>query len=322
MRALVTGAGGFVGPYLVRLLLLEGYQVFAGLHKEPFITNGFTGEGADAGKFHPLVLDMGSQDSVDEALSRARPDEVYHLAVSAKTSGVAPERYYQVNFQGTFYLLEAVAKIRPQAKVLYVGSANCYGVVRPGDLPVREDHSLTPNNHYAASKAAGESLACAYAAEGLHIVRARPFNHTGPRQSTDYVSSRLAREVALIALGMKEPVLEAGNLDSARDFTDVRDVVSAYRLLLKKGGGGQAYNVCSQESLVVRDIIDMLLEFGKVKAAVRSPPSLERKVDIPVLVGSREKIFRDTGWEPRINFGRTLQELLAFWLREAELNRL
>lgn len=318
MRALVTGAGGFVGPYLVRFLLFRGYEVFGAFHKKDWESGKSKdnfGNDPGPGSFHPVFLDVTDVDSVRNVLERARPDEIYHLAAVSVTTGISPEVYYRVNFQGTFHLFRAGKEIVPEARVLYVGTANAYGVVKAEDLPVKEDRPLCPNNHYAASKAAAENLACAYAAEGLRVVRARPFNHTGPGQTTDFVCSRLAREIAAIALGRKEPVVVAGNLDSARDFTDVRDVVEAYWLLLQKGRIGEVYNVCSQKAYTVKEIIEILMKKAGTVAVVDSSSALRRKSDIPVLLGSREKISRETGWKPKIAFEETLNDVLDYWLR-------
>lgn len=339
MRTLVTGAGGFVGPYMVQLLLSKGYEVFGTFReKKPAESDsrmGLADEGGLSGVppegtehrllprrirseshplFHPLLLDITDEKSIREALATCRPDEIYHLAALAVTTGLTPEDYYRVNFQGTFNLMQTAKETNPKTRILYVGSANAYGVVGPDELPVKESRPLCPNNHYAASKSAAEALAFAYAAERLHVVCARPFNHTGPGQSTAFVCSRLAREVAAITVGQKEPLIEVGNLDPARDFTDVRDVVEAYWLLLQKGNSGQPYNVCSERAYSIRDIMNILMNEAGVKARIESVPGLKRKVDIPVLLGSREKIFRQTGWEPKISFRETLKDVLDYWI--------
>lgn len=312
MKALVTGASGFVGSYLVKFLLDKDYTVFGSFHKKKL--EGFKKED----RFQPVFMDLTDLSSVCNTLRLSRPDEIYHLAAVAVTVGIEPEIYYRVNFQGTYNLLKAVKDIVPRSRVLLVSSANTYGVIRKEEIPVKESHPLFPNNHYAASKAAMESLACAYAAEGLHIVRARPFNHTGPGQTTDYVCSRLAKIVAEIALGRKEPVIEVGNLDSARDFTDVRDVVEAYWFLMQKGIEGEVYNVCSQQAYSIREIINILMGLAGIKANINSVSSLKRRMDIPILVGSKEKIYHHTGWEPKISFKDTLKDNLDFWLHELE----
>jgi len=319
-----------VGPYLVRFLLARGYEVFGAFRKKDWEREGegegkvcqdFFGGDPGPGNFHPVFLDVTDAGSVRKALEAARPDEIYHLAAVSVTTGISPEVYYRVNFQGTFHLFRQVKEVVPEARVLYVGTANAYGVVKAEDLPVKEDRPLCPNNHYAASKAAAEDLACACAAEGLRVVCARPFNHTGPGQTTDFVCSRLGREIAAIALGRKEPVVVAGNLDSARDFTDVRDVVEAYWLLLQRGRTGEIYNVCSQKAYTVREIIEILMKKAGIAAAVDSSSAFRRKSDIPVLLGSREKISRETGWEPKIAFEETLNDVLDYWLQVLKIEK-
>lgn len=308
MRALVTGAAGFVGHYLVKLLLEKGYTVCATCHRRQ----------PEDPVFEKVVIkqvDITDKEALRSLIYEFVPDEIYHLAGLAVTIGKEPEEYYRVNFYGTLNLFEAVREAAPQVRVLYVGSAAAYGPIPPEKQPIREEMPLTPVNHYAGSKAAADMAACAYAAQGLHIVRARPFNHTGPGQTTDYVCSRLAKEVAEAALGRTELVITAGNLDAARDFIDVRDVVRAYWLLLQKGRPGEAYNVCSGTAYSVREIAESLTAMAGVNITLHSLPELQRRNDIPLLLGSAEKVRRDTGWQPEIPFQHTLGDLLDYWKR-------
>ncbi|SMB98235.1 GDPmannose 4,6-dehydratase [Thermanaeromonas toyohensis ToBE] len=306
MRALVTGAAGFVGHYLVKFLLEKGYTVCATYHRQKPQDPLFQ-------KTDIKRVDITDKEALRSLIYEFVPDEIYHLAGLAVTIGEKPAEYYRVNFYGTLNLFEAVREAAPQARVLYVGSAAAYGPVPPEKQPIREEMPLMPINHYAASKAAAEMAACAYAAQGLHIVRARPFNHTGPGQTTDYVCSRLAKQVAEVALGRTEPVITAGNLDAARDFTDVRDVVRAYWLLLQKGRPGEAYNVCSGRAYTVREIATLLAEVAGVKVELCSDPGLQRKTDISILLGSIAKVYRETGWTPDIPFHQTLTDVLLWW---------
>lgn len=306
MRAIITGAAGFVGRHMAEFLKGKGYEVLATYHTLPLDDINFE-------KAQVKQVDVTNRGALRSLIYEFAPDEIYHLAGIAVTTGRDPDVYYRVNFYGTLKLFEAVREVAPQARVLYVGSAAAYGAVPPEKQPIREEMPLTPVNHYAASKAAADVAACAYAAQGLHIVRARPFNHTGPGQTTDYVCSRLAKEVAEVALGRTEPVITAGNLDAARDFTDVRDVVRAYWLLLQKGRPGEAYNICSGRAYTVREVAETLAAIGGVKITLQSLPKLQRSTDIPLLLGSAEKMCRDTGWQPEIPFQQTLADLLDWW---------
>ncbi|WP_027718313.1 GDP-mannose 4,6-dehydratase [Desulfovirgula thermocuniculi] len=306
MRALITGAAGFAGYYLVKLLLEKGYTVCATYHRQQPKDQLFQ-------KADVKQVDITDKKAIRSLIHEFVPDEIYHLAGLAVTIGKEPEEYYWVNFCGTLNLFEAVREAAPQARVLYVGSAAAYGAVHPEKQPITEGQFLAPLSHYAASKAAAEMAACAYAAEGLHIIRARPFNHTGPGQTTDYVCSRLAKKVAEISLGCTEPVITAGNLDAARDFTDVRDVVRAYWLLLQKGRPGEAYNVCSERAYTVRETANFLAEIAGVEINLCSSEELQRRTDIPLLLGSATKIRQETGWAPQISFRQTLADLLTWW---------
>ncbi|NPV70656.1 MAG: NAD-dependent epimerase/dehydratase family protein [Firmicutes bacterium] len=306
MRALVTGANGFAGRYLVGFLMGKGYAVLAACH-------GQQREDALGAGVLVRQLNVTDRENLLHVIDEFLPDEIYHLAGIAATTGEDRERYYEVNFKGTLNLFEAVREAAPQARVLYVGSAAVYGDVSLEAQPITEECSFAPVNHYGASKAAADLLAFTYGAEGLYLVRVRPFNHTGPGQSTAYVCSRLARSVAEVALCLGEPVITAGNIDAARDFTDVRDVVCAYWLLLQRGSPGEAYNVCSGRAYTVREITGFLAQVAGVEVELKSTAELRRRIDIPLLVGSAEKIRRATGWQPEIPICQTLGDLFEWW---------
>lgn len=306
MTVLITGVNGFVGRHLAGLLRDSGRCEIWGTYLQP------------AGDFNiPNInlrcLDISDAGAIISLLEDIRPAEIYHLAAISATSGADPTPYYKVNFSGTVNLLEGVRKVVPQCRVLFIGSANVYGRVPVQQQPIKEDLEFRPVNHYASSKAAADMAAFCYAANGLNVVRVRPFNHTGPGQNTDFVCSRIAKQVAEIVLGRQEPLIEAGNISAARDFTDVRDVIEAYRLLMKNGRSGEAYNICSQQVYSVKEIIEILANWAGVEVKVKSREDLLRSTDIAVLRGSNKKITAETGWQQVIDFRQTLRDLLVYW---------
>jgi GDP-4-dehydro-6-deoxy-D-mannose reductase len=224
----------------------------------------------------------------------------------------------ETNFMGTFHLLEALKKHAPGARVLFVSSSDIYGF-SPGSegnaaRVLAEDEPFHLVSPYALSKFNGELLAGFYCrCEGLDIVIVRPFPHTGPGQSPDFVCSDWARQVVQIERGSREPVIRVGNLEAQRDFTDVRDAVRAYILLLQKGRKGEVYNVCSGRGVALREILDTLLASTPKKVRVEQDPERLRKVDIPSLVGDSRKLTAETGWEPRIPLRTSLADLLEYW---------
>ncbi len=306
MTVLITGITGFVGGYLAGILTAGKKNKIFGTYLEDPVS--FNNAGVDLHRLN--ITDAGS---IVKLLEDIRPSKIYHLAAIAATTEVDPNPYYKVNFHGTLNLLEAVRRIVPKCRVLFIGSANVYGPVPVHQQPIREDLELRPVNHYASSKAAADMAAFCYAANGLDVVIARPFNHTGPGQSIDFIGPKIAKQVAEIMLGTREPVIEVGNLEATRDFTDVRDVVNAYRMLMNRGRSGEVYNVCSQQVYSVRDIIHQFVSMSGVNGSVKSRSDLLRKTDISILKGSREKITSETGWCPAIKFSQTCHDLLLYW---------
>lgn len=218
-----------------------------------------------------------------------------------------------MNAAGTLNLFEA-ARRHAAARVLVVGSSEVYGRDPEAAGPIDEAHPLRPDSPYAASKAAADLLAYQYwRTYGLHTIRARPFNHTGPGQGPQFVWSSFAMQVAQAEAGRGAPVLRVGNLDVARDFTDVRDVVQAYALLLDRGVAGEAYNICSGRASRLRDLLDLLLAAARTDVKVEVDPSRVRLTDPPVIVGNAVKLCRATSWTPTIPMSCTLADLLDWW---------
>jgi len=293
VRAFVTGASGFVGPWLVEHLRAMGDEVFA-----------------------PEV-EITDADLVRDALADARPHAVYHLAAIANVgeSWGSPQQTFSVNAAGTLNVLEAARTLSATPRVLLVCSAEVYGRVTSDDLPLREDAPLRPVSPYAASKVAAEFLGLqAFLAYGLPVVRARAFNHIGPGQAPTFVVSSLARQVAEVAL-RGGGAIHVGNLTPQRDFTDVRDVVRAYRLLVERGVPGEVYNVCSGEAIAVAELADRLVRLAGVDVSIEVDADRVRAVDVPVLLGDPGRLVAATGWRREWALDDTLVDVLAGWRR-------
>lgn len=296
MRVLVTGSKGFVGHWLIAHLEEQGDEVI-GLDAEVDITD-------------PALL--------QETVVNAAPDAVCHLAALASVgaSWGASEATYRVNTVGTANVLDAALACRARPRVLLVSSSEVYGRVAPADLPLREDQPFAPVSPYAASKAAAELIGLqTWLGSGLEVVRARPFNHTGPGQRADFVVPALAQQIAeAISAGGRQ--LHTGNLEARRDLSDVRDVVRAYRLLLVGGRPGQVYNVCRGEAVSIQEMAERLLAIAGVELPIVVDPDRVRPVEIPELRGDRSLIEAEVGWSPVYDLDRTLADVLAYWQRD------
>lgn len=290
MRALVTGADGFVGLHLVGYLTAEGDQVV------------------------PSSCDVTNRDAIVAEFARADADVVYHLAGQADVGGSwqNPVETIRVNVEGTLNVLDA-ARLAGCRRVVAITSADVYGRISEADLPIRETHDLQPVSPYAASKAAAE-MVCIQAglAHGLEVVRVRAFNHLGPGQSDRFVASAIASRIAACERE-GSTVVQVGILDARRDFTDVRDVVRAYRSLMTSGRAGEVYNVCSGTDRSVREVTDILVNLSTADITLETDPALVRPVDLRVLRGDNTKISGCTDWSPTIPIEQTLEDLLEFW---------
>jgi len=210
--------------------------------------------------------------------------------------------------------LEGVREAKLEPRILVVGSAQEYGLVKAEELPIREDTPFRPNTPYAVSKIGQDMLAYQYSlAYGLPIVRVRPFNHIGPRQSDAFAASSFARQIAEIELGLKEPILRVGNLEARRDITDVRDIVKGYWLALRNGEPGRVYNLGSQRSYSMEDVLDMLLSQARTEIKVEPDPQRFRPSDTPDLVADCSLAQKELGWSPTIPIEQSLTDLLDFW---------
>jgi len=292
VRALITGVSGFVGRHLVAHLTEMGDDV----------------EGCDRADGSVDIVDL---DSVRTVVDRSRPEVVYHLAGWSDVGGswAAPVEVFRANAEGTLNVLLACEELGVE-RVVAVSSADVYGVVREDQLPITEDTPLRPVTPYAASKVAADYLALqAWLGSGLPVLRVRAFNHLGPGQTPKFVAPALADRIARNEIdgGTAVPV---GNLSARRDFTDVRDVVRAYRLLAEHGEPGEAYNVCSGVDVSIQELADRLLAMARQPMKLEHDPDLERPVDVPVLRGAATRLHAATGWSPTIPLDQTLADLL------------
>jgi GDP-4-dehydro-6-deoxy-D-mannose reductase len=306
VRVLVTGIGGFVGPWLARALAAAGHEVHGVVREGDEAPPGVASHAAD-------VTDRAA---IERVVAAVAPGGVVHLAAVSfvPEADADPAEAYRVNLGGTLAVLGAVRAVAPAARVLYVGSSDAYGAVRREELPIGEDVPFRPLSVYGATKGAADLAAGQWARGfGLDVVRARPFNHTGPGQTARFVCAALARQVARIERGEQEPVLVVGNADPVRDFSDVRDVVAGYAALLERGRRGEAYNLCSGEGTSIAEVIALLRTHARVPLRVRSDPALRRPVEVERLVGSHARATADTGWRPSIPLADTLRDVLDDW---------
>jgi len=336
MKTLITGATGFVGRHLIRALGEEarvgagagGFEVFGTSYPQPPWPSD-----RDI-----IFLDLRAEGDLFKLVRDVRPDWVFHLAAvsNVRSSWQMRRETLETNIIGTQNLLESVRLAAPGARVLFISSSDVYGIVASKEKPLAEDDPVQVTNPYAYSKAAGEMMCGFYVnVEGLDIVTARQFPHTGPGQTADFVCSDWARQIVRIERGESEPVIRVGNLEVKRDFSDVRDVVKAYIMLMRKGRKGEVYNVCSEKALALREILEFLkseAETGPfrhpgppgIKAGrqttikIQVDPGKLRKTDVPLLLGSHRKLVAETGWSPRIPIEQTLRDLLACWREKSD----
>jgi len=313
MRILITGVAGFAGRFLAEYLASTTTAELSGLVRAPLPPDR-QDRSLPGIKLFPA--DLTDAAAVARAVAAAQPDQVYHLA--AASSAVAPDRarVFAVNVAGTRHLLEACSRLGRPVRVLLASSGYVYGPCDPARPAREEDPLRPPPGAYAESKRAMEQVAQDYLSEVLQILIARPFNHTGPRQTPDFAVPAFAQQIAQIERGQREPLLRVGNLTPQRDLLDVRDVVRAYALLMERGQAGQVYNICSGQARAMGELLNRLLALSDAAIEVVPDPQRQRPSDLPVLVGDPSKLVQTTGWSPEIPLAQTLRETLDYWRRE------
>jgi len=311
-RALVTGCNGFVGRTLVARLRSGGFDVRG-------VDRAEKCDEVPAESY--LAGDLTDESFVAAAIDSAKIDCIIHLAAqsSVRRSFDEPALTLTSGTLPALHILNHLRVTKGHTRVLLVGSADEYGAVAPGQLPLAETAPVKPASPYALAKAIQNQFGVMFRSlYGVDTVMTRSFNHTGPGQREDFVLANFARQVAEIKRGKREPVMDVGNLDVKRDFLDVRDVCDAYVVLLKKGRSGETYNVCSGKSYRVGDLLDRMCALAGVKVTLRVDESRLRPVDMPELRGDPSRIREHTGWAAQHSIDETLKAMLEDWDRKLQ----
>jgi GDP-4-dehydro-6-deoxy-D-mannose reductase len=293
---LLVGGSGFVGTHL-RVALETKFAVAC---------TGRDVDVRDLNQLHALVTSV-------------QPDLVVHLAAvtTLRESFANPQDTYDINFLGTLNVLMALRKSNFAGRMLFVSSSEVYGLLAESDLPVTEARLPMPLSPYAVAKIAAEALCYQWSqAEEFDIVIARPFNHIGPGQSERFAISDFGKQIASIKLGLAAPVMHVGDIDTTRDFTDARDIVAAYHLLLQQGGNGETYNVCSGAERTIRSLIERMCQLGGVVVELRTDSARVRSSEQRRVRGCNQKLSDATGWKPAHTMDQTLTDIVDYWVQQ------
>lgn len=306
-KALVIGAAGFVGKYLIDEITTNNIEAYA--TKLPHET--LVGVPAKV-----YDLDIMDKDAIVALLFEVRPDYIFHLAAQSSV-GLAwknPGLTVDVNIKGSLNVMDAIRELYYKPRVLLIGSGEEYGHIQPGETPIAETNLLRPGNIYAATKACQNMIGSIYSrAYDMELMMVRAFNHIGPGQAPMFVVSDFCKQVAEIEKGLRKPVMKVGNLAAKRDFTDVRDVVRAYVQLIQVGSPGETYNIGSGHAQEIRTILDMIISMSDMLIHIETDANKLRPVDVPIIEADITKIRQLTGWEPRISIKQTIRETLDYW---------
>ncbi|MDO5402400.1 MAG: GDP-mannose 4,6-dehydratase [Eubacteriales bacterium] len=311
MKALVIGGGGFVGTYLVNHLADE-------LGMETAVTKTEK-EQLSLTNAKIYNMDILEKEQIGAVLNEFRPDYILHLAAQSSVaySWKNPGLTIDVNVKGSVNVLDSIRELDYKPRVLLIGSGEEYGHIKEGECPIIEDTVLRPGNIYAATKSCQNMIGAIYAkAYDLDIMMVRAFNHIGPNQAPMFVVADFCKQVAEIEKGDREPVMYVGNLSAKRDFTDVRDVVRAYGMLVQRGKRGETYNVGTGHAVAIQEILDKIIGMSDRKIDVKVDPNKLRPVDVPIIEPNISKINECVGWSPEISIDQTLEETLDYWRRQ------
>ena len=313
MRVLITGITGFVGSHLAEYALSRGAEVIGSIRWRSRTDN------IEHLRDRVTLIETDLRDpfATRSLIDQARPHSIIHLAAQSfvAASWATPSETMTTNVQSQVNLFEAMRESHPKARFLVIGSSEEYGLVYPEEMPIRETNPLRPLSPYAVSKMTQDLMGWQYfKSYGLHIVRSRAFNHTGPRRGDAFAESNFAKQIAEIEAGRREPVVHVGDLKATRDYSDVRDIVRGYWTLLELGTPGEVYNLCSGIDRSIDSVLQFYLAHSKVSGIeVRQDAARLRPSDVPILRGCCEKAEKAFGWRPQITFDDTLTDLLEYW---------
>ncbi|MBQ8983567.1 MAG: GDP-mannose 4,6-dehydratase [Lachnospiraceae bacterium] len=311
MKILIIGAAGFVGGYLIHHLHTDLSDIVYAT-KLPH-------EHLDTDEARIYDLNILEPETISPLLEEIHPDAVIHLAAqsSVSVSWKKPDLTVDINIKGTLYLLEAIRNLDYSPRVLLVGSGEEYGHILPDETPIKETNHIRPGNIYAVTKACQNMIGKLYCdAYKMDIMSVRAFNHIGPKQTDLFVVSDFCKQIAQIEAGLSAPVLHVGNLSAARDFTDVRDVVRAYAMLIRTGRSGETYNVGSGQAVTIDQILHKIIAHSSADIQVEVDPAKLRPVDVPIIEADISKLQTDTEWEPTISIDDTIEDVLAYWRQQ------
>ena len=305
MKVLITGIDGFVAGYLSEYLLKNDYDVYGTTIKESYKN----------ARIKILKMNLLDVENVNNVIKNISPDMIFHLAGQSAVglSWQKPVLTIDVNVNGTLNLLEAVRINNINSRILIIGSSDQYGIIKPENCPIKETQLQIPQTPYGISKKTQEEIGKLYVkAYKMNIIFVRAFNHIGARQSKNFVVPDFANKIVKIEKGAV-PVLKVGNLDTLRDFTNVRDIVRGYLMLLERGKIGESYNIGSGNVIKIKDILKKLINLSSKEIKIEIDKEKFRPVDIPIVQCDNSKIKRDTGWSPEISIDETLKEVLEYW---------
>ena len=313
MRVLITGITGLIGSHLADFLLTQPGVEVSGFKR-------WRSPDANirqlSGCVRMLEGDVEDPFSVAAAIEQVRPERIFHLAAQSypSESWGAPATTLQANVLGTLNVLEAARRVVPEARIHLAGSASVYGLIRPDEVPITEDRPLRPLSPYGVSKAAQEMLGYqAFKSWNQQVYLTRSFIHIGPRQDARPAAQTFARQIAEAEAGLREPVVQVGNLETRRDFLDVADVVQALWALVERGVPGEVYNLCSGRAPAISELLDLYLGLARIPLEVRQDPERMRPADEPILLGDNTKLCDATGWQPQVPIEESARRILEHW---------